>query len=577
MNGIRIFLILVMVIFLGSCSLQPVLTRLAWFDSEPPPKVGISSGTLAVLPLRGPQDSTTTLHDDTLNYFRRFMPMNHTALWKGQPILAEEQLFHESTARQLQALGVQWVLTGRYQPPPKGFLTLEVIGVGDKFPFWMFGLPWTEGEQGSEVVDLALHRFGEKMGLQGRAVVFPVLDKEGFYLPALKNPVSVAVDSPKVAVVAQEDLPFAAKWTMEPLMADPRPVIEAGVVAPFLGAVSSLDQQADKEPIWVSEILPDTALIVPPPASPDVVAKVALTIPPTPPQGVQAQGVDGKKERYVLQVGVFAKIETALEMVQELRKRGYEPEISQIPGTPGGTAVDNPAWRVWIGLYDRYLDASEQAEAFLSKESLPVHVALQTNRKILFRYAVQVGSFLVPATGWDLAAKLRLKGYEATVQESKDAADRVWHSVWIGRYWTLAQARREAKIFRDKEDMAVFVTPVDAYSSIRMLTNASLAPAQVKESVPQWEVMSKVVAPQPVRYVVQVGSFSEENRAQTLVDQLRTKGYVSQIVSQTDGKGRVWRMVWIGRFQNFSNARRMRDNYRSQESQPAFITTIPAM
>lgn len=553
MNGIRLFLIFVVVFFLEACSLKPVLERLAWFDSEPPPKVGISRGTLAVLPLRGPQDPAMAVHDDTLNYFRRFVPMNHAASWKGQTILDETQLFHETTAQQLRALGVQWLLTGRYQPPPKGFFTLEVIGVGDRFPFWMFGIPWTEGEQGAEVVDLALRRFGEKMGLQGRAVVFPVLGKDGFYLPALQHPAPVMV-------VAQAEIPLEAVWEMEP--------------------TSALDGDIADEPIWVVERESDAT----PEALPrkrDVVARADLAISGSAPQGTEILGVDGKNERYVLQVGVFAKIENALEMVQELHKRGYEPEISEIPGIPGGGS-DRSAWRVWIGLYDRYWDAREQAKGFLIKESLPVHVSLQTGRKVLFRYAVQVGSFLVPAKGWDLAATLRRLGYDATVQESRDAADRVWHSVWIGRYWNLSQARGEAKAFRDKEGMAVFVTPVDAYSSIRMLDNPPLPTTDgvVSEVViPQRGavVPASTVVPQSVRYAVQVGSFSDEKRAQALVDHLRVKGYEPQIVSQTDGKGRVWRMVWIGRFQGFSKARRFRDNYRSRESQPAFITTIPAM
>ncbi|MEO5329526.1 MAG: SPOR domain-containing protein [Magnetococcus sp. THC-1_WYH] len=533
MNGIRIFLIFVVVFSLEACSLKPVLERLAWFDSEPPPKVGISRGTLAVLPLRGPQDPAMTVHDDTLNYFRHFVPMNHAASWKGQTILDETQLFHETTAQQLRALGVQWLLTGRYQPPPKGFFTLEVIGVGDRFPFWMFGIPWTEGEQGAEVVDLALRRFGEKIGLQGRAVVFPVLGRDGFYLPALQHPAPVTV-------AVQEEIPLEATWEVEPNA--------------------------------VPEALPKKR---------DGVAREDLAIPGTISPGIEAQGVDGKNERYVLQVGVFAKIENGLEMVQELRRRGYEPEISEIPGIPGGGS-DRSAWRVWIGLYDRYLEAREQAKGFLIKESLPVHVSLQTGRKVLFRYAVQVGSFLVPAKGWDLAATLRKRGYEATVQESRDAADRVWHSVWIGRYWNLSQARGEAKAFRDKEGMAVFVTPVDAYSSIRMLDDAPLPEADgvVSEvAIPQSQavVPASTVAPQSVRYAVQVGSFSDEKWAQTLVDHLRVKGYEPQIVAQTDGKGRVWRMVWIGRFQGFSKARRLRDNYRSRESQPALVTTIPAM
>ncbi|MBF8271435.1 MAG: SPOR protein [Magnetococcales bacterium] len=545
MNRIRIFLVLVL--SLSACALPSVVERLALFAPEPPPKVGITDGTLAVLPFRGHQEQFLALQGHTLDFFRRVTTMNHDVSWVGQPLLGEDQLFGEATADQLRGLGVQWLLTGRYQQPPKGFFTLEVIQVGDQYPFWMFGIPWTEQDQGVDVAERALQRFAEKMGLKERKIVFPVLRDGRFYLPASGQPALAQIAGRKIV--------------------QPPP----GGIQPANMASESPVEKENTVTVVSNDSAPSRSL--------DVATWIVEPTEP-PPQDDADRGVDGKKERYVLQVGIFPEVEKARDMVQELRKRGYEPEVAELAGDQVNPAV----WRVWVGLYDDYPEAREHAREFMVKESLPIHVSLQTNRMAMFRYAVQVGSFLDPNRARDLSISLRAKGYGATIQESGDTSGRIWHSVWIGRYWDLDQARGVAKIFRDKEGMAVFVTPVDAYHFIRMLDNEVVISQAVvdvgpRESVPvrHGEMVPGKKVRQPFGYAVQVGSFTEEPRALALVEHLRVRGYSPRIVSNKDGQGRVWRMVWIGRFHGFSKARRFRDNYRFREAQQAFVTVIPAM
>ncbi|MBF0630039.1 MAG: SPOR domain-containing protein [Magnetococcales bacterium] len=579
MNKKSILLLLVMMVVLTGCALQPVVDRLTRSEVEPPPKEGITDGTLAVLPLRGQQEQALTLHRHVVRFFRRFVPMDHESLWMGQSVLGEDQLFGETTARQMRSLGVQWLLTGRYQQPPRGFFTLEVINVGDRYPFWMFGIPWTGTEQGTDVAERALQRFVEKMGLQGRRVVFPVLGPDGFQLPALT----------KVAHVEAE-VPFEALWIVEPAQVVhvvPESPVEAvwiveSVVTPIETPVESV-WELEPMPHPEGPVVSSTAQFPEPQPGVRQDALVESTVAAREliQDPVAVQGVDGLKERYVLQAGVFLEVEHALALIQQLRQRGYEPEMTELRGTQ-----DRPTmWRVWVGLYDGYLEAREHAREFLIKESLPIHVALQTGSVTMFRYAVQVASFMARTRARLLAEVLRQKGYGATVQESRDATDRVWYSVWIGRYWNLSQARSWAKTFRDKEGMAVYVTPIDAYSSIRMLDEAVMAiPEPAPVAVPQTGKTPHEAVAEPekkdrhsFRYAVQVGSFTEEQRARDLAEQLRAKGYQSRIFSQTDGQGRLWRMVWIGRFHGFSKARRLRDNYRSREGRQAFITSVTGL
>lgn len=605
MNGSRFVILLAFALMLSACSLQPVIKRLALFEQDVPPKVGITDGTLAVLPLRGDTEQSAMIHGHILSFFRNYVSINHDSLWKGQPILAEEQLFGEETAQKLQKLGVQWVLTGRYHRPPKGFFTLEVIQVGDRHPFWMFGIPWTEKEQGTDVAERALRRFGQKMGLGGRRIVFPVSRDDRFYLPQTVWVEKTGARGQPPEPVAKNDEHLLSEGKDAPVsdppgltgavpLDPPKPPEGVSVQAPVSPGGEVVGEGAGFAPLAVG-LVPDEKTVTPKPQEAVTTEAVVDTFSeelatdrggesshPTsagaaPLPNVGGGGKNSKKDHYILQAGLFVEVENAMEMVQELRNRGYEPEIAEVLAANG---VNSPAFRVWIGLYDDYVEARDHAKAFLIKESLPIHVSLLSNQAALFRYAVQVGSFLDSGKAREWAAALRSKGYGTTVQESRDAANQVWYSVWIGRYWDLGSARARAKTFRDSEGLAVFVTPIDAHTSMRGDIGSPPRDKVSASSQDVGGVPEKIAVPEPrrlFRYAVQVGSFSEKDRAVALVDHLRSRGYAPMMRSQKDGQGRLWRMVWIGRFEGFSKARRLRDTYRSKENQEAFITPIPAM
>lgn len=49
-------------------------------------------------------------------------------------------------------------------------------------------------------------------------------------------------------------------------------------------------------------------------------------------------------------------------------------------------------------------------------------------------------------------------------------------------------------------------------------------------------------------FTVQVASFKEETRAQKVVDTLKSKGYVGQIVAKNLGEQGIWNRVYVGQF-----------------------------
>ncbi|MBF0414239.1 MAG: SPOR domain-containing protein [Magnetococcales bacterium] len=617
---IRSLCMILLAASLSACSLVPVVERLALFESDPPPKVGITDGTLAVLPLRGPEEQGPALREGMWLFFKTYAPVGQEMLWRGQSALQESTVFGVDSAERLRNLGVQWVLTGRYRPPPKGFLTLELIQVGDHSPFWMYGLPWMTDEKESDVARKALQKFSERMGLTGRKIVFPVSGIHGFQLPestllaASQTSVPSVQSSPGVPQPLSTP-PFIAQWRVE--ASEPSTTgskeTTSRVPATARWVVDMAPPPESAAPTSVPEVPFPAQWVVERSVVPPSLPSTEITAQTAPVQGPDSQKSDGhnttppvpvaegkggepgehRQESYVLQAGLFHELKGALDMVHEMRKRGYEPEIAEIAGHDGQPAV----WRVWIGLYDNYKEAQERAGVFLTRESLPVQVVLQSRPMALFRYAVQVGSFLNPVNAKELASGLRLTGYESTVQESRDAKDRVWHSVWVGRFWDMARARQVAREFRDKEGLAAFVTTIDAWSSRQLLAkevatlreSSAPGPAETHSDgvmpVETAATTTAAIPPEPVavspggdkqafKYAVQVGSFAEEVRAQAIVEQLRAKGYAPLLMTQTDGHGRLWHVVWVGQFQGFSKARQLRDSYRSREGGPAFVTPI---
>lgn len=76
-------------------------------------------------------------------------------------------------------------------------------------------------------------------------------------------------------------------------------------------------------------------------------------------------------------------------------------------------------------------------------------------------YAIQVGAFLDPGNAARLAKDLQGKGYKATVFNATDSRYRVWHAVRIGPFKDMQTASREARSFKETEQLLALVRPAN--------------------------------------------------------------------------------------------------------------------
>ncbi|TFG38525.1 MAG: SPOR domain-containing protein [Syntrophobacterales bacterium] len=177
---------------------------------------------------------------------------------------------------------------------------------------------------------------------------------------------------------------------------------------------------------------------------------------------------------YGVQVVASLREEGARRMAEELRKKGYSPEIYSIEDNVG---------RVWnvvlIGLYDRVSEARHGAELYREKEKASTIVKafdpllLKSQRiKILSgevdavkpmslkqsasltaerAYYLQVAAFVNEGSALNIARKLERKGYSPNIYSLVDSKNQTWFVVLIGAYETISKAENEANNYRKEE------------------------------------------------------------------------------------------------------------------------------
>ena len=98
-------------------------------------------------------------------------------------------------------------------------------------------------------------------------------------------------------------------------------------------------------------------------------------------------------------------------------------------------------------LHPEKLEKKDTAGAF-KKEATP--------KKI---YTVQVGAFLSEENAVERRIYLAKKGYRIEVVRFTDRKGRVWHTVRLGQYENLKEARKVAKTLAAKEKIQTSVRP----------------------------------------------------------------------------------------------------------------------
>ena len=466
----------------------------------------------------------------------------------------------------LQQRGIAQVLTGRYQLPPAGFVTLELYRPPEPDPVWMLGLPLEEGESPAEKAREALARLGNRMDLAGFEAV-------------LMADVAAAAQSAPGSAPKARPSPVTAAAPVPSRVSGPEPVSEA-VAEPEVetAPVSEPVPEPEAAPVPEPEVAPEPANEAAPASEPapepaaeavpasepvpepmvEVVpeSEVAADVPQPPAPPFEAAPGD-ELGRHTLQVGVFGAVDNAERMVQRLRGKGYAPFITAVPGADGRSL-----FKVRTGRFRDHAAAQAAGERFLRTERLPVIVisADPADFPQPFRYGVQVGGFQSPSRAEALAAGLRGRGYDTTVHPGLDEMNRPFHRVWIGRFRTRPEAERVLENYRSRENGPAFITTIDLeapQADPEMIQPAPAAPAD-----------------EPA-YAVQVGGFQKRGQAETMAERLKGRGFKPEVVATTDRKGRVWHFVWIGRFSGYSKALAMSQDYQKTMKKPALVVTVP--
>lgn len=111
---------------------------------------------------------------------------------------------------------------------------------------------------------------------------------------------------------------------------------------------------------------------------------------------------------------------------------------------------------------------------------------------------------------------------------------------------TAIQAEALSKTAGSSASTATAKAP--ATSSPSVVSAAAGSQAAVKETSFSGSDLSSVP------FTIQVASFKEKSRAQQVVDTLKSKGYLGQIVARNLGEQGVWNRVYVGEFSAKSEA-----------------------
>jgi len=177
-----------------------------------------------------------------------------------------------------------------------------------------------------------------------------------------------------------------------------------------------------------------------------------------------------------------------------------------------------------------------------TREQAPEEPQLQADS-----YAVQVGRFRDEAKALELAQELRQKGYSPHVLSAREAGGEVWHAVRLLLFDTLQDAREAARQFSEKESLQAMVA-----------ISGSTSPVPSTATI----------------YFLQTGAFQEQANAMQSARDFAEKGYDSGIVKLYDTNHKLWRIVHVGAYESFDQARQVATEFRKKSGQKCYINAI---
>ncbi|MBF0626056.1 MAG: SPOR domain-containing protein [Magnetococcales bacterium] len=342
-------------------------------------------------------------------------------------------------ASQLENLGVDYVVTGRVQAPPDGFIILELLHPPQRQPVWFLDLPLDDAR---EVEDVA---------------------RDG--VAQLERALATRLDGrPAMLLIGEEPPDGAGHQTLEPRSGglDPGRTGEGGEVslkrdmslsammagsALVLGPAEESDaSEPERRTRSVSDgrARPELADLESEPGPP---SRSTVAVPPV-------ERVGERRYRYAVQVGMALTDAAVKGLVAKLRQRGFHPLV-QRPSAAKGQRQRN---FVWLGRYPdaaaarKGLQALKRSGRGLTGKVIPIPtdslpVAAFRGGSVATPYVVQVGAYRSRIEAGKKMADLRRLGFKPWLHESGQGRDQ-WHLIWIGRFQVMNDARRLRDDFR---------------------------------------------------------------------------------------------------------------------------------
>lgn len=186
--------------------------------------------------------------------------------------------------------------------------------------------------------------------------------------------------------------------------------------------------------------------------------------------------------------------------------------------------AEAPDLRVWIGKAKR----GARQEAVLADRGARA-------------WFVIVSSNIYPENARRDAAALRQRGYPAGLGQYTDPkSGRLWHTVRLGGFGRLREARQAAAQFQKREGR-------DAWVAVRAVTPepARTAPEGVVASAP---------AGSDVRFALQAAAFQGAENARKDSALLKEKGWPASVILKRTDDGRLWHTVRVGWYATRSEA-----------------------
>ncbi len=159
------------------------------------------------------------------------------------------------------------------------------------------------------------------------------------------------------------------------------------------------------------------------------------------------------------------------------------------------------------------------------------------------------------------ASSLRERGYPADVGQHKDPrSGRIWHTVRLGGFGRLQEARQAAARFREREGR-------DAWVAVRAVTPRQAE--TVAESA--WE---SAAAGDDVRFALQAAAFQGAENARKDAALLKEKGWPASVILKRTDDGRLWHTVRVGWYATRSEAEAVAARFMQGEQRQVLLLQV---